>query len=103
MNASAVDQEELRLAIVDAHQRAKRVGCVVHVTQDELGRYFASEFLPAGWRSRAGGWLRVTGDGRIEQGITGNVLGNAKALTVRAVPLSDDEIKLLEARIAEDA
>jgi len=100
--SSAVEQEELRLAIVDAHVRAKRLGCTVHVTQDEHGHYFASEFLPPRWRSKAGGWLRITGDGRIEQGITGTILGNARAMKVKAVPLTDAEIEQLKERIADD-
>lgn len=69
--------EALRVALLAALEKARARGGSVHLFLDDEG-FFCSEFIP---RVEPGNtWLRVTQNGRIEDGRTRHVLGQVQEL-----------------------
>lgn len=74
----AVAISGLHAVLVEAAELGRRRGCSVHITRDDEGDLFVSEFLPVGKRKLE--WIRVATDGRIEDGNTRKVLGTLSEL-----------------------
>lgn len=70
--------EALRIALVDALERARATGSTMNVTYDPGAGFDVSEYIPA--REYRREWLRVGCDGRIENGQTKKIIGTAAEL-----------------------